>query len=257
MSAKGRQGQRPDQRWENLISRLTADNPHWSIRKIWMQLSMENELLPYPIPGDPPTRKTIDKRVKELRSPENKALLDSRRSVYFPETFESGDLPGESAPVIMGFMRVYPSLQKLDGSVRPSIREAEWFYRIRLMAPDAPLQSVISLAGLGAITDAMTNGGTWVNRVIEAYVYFEPWEKPEDFHVDKDMSPALVRSELFKDYVESLEFDVSDKEPSDKMLFEMGVTSNQYRQFQLRSVRSRMEGNTYSFPKLLMEVIGG
>jgi len=251
MLTKGRQGQRPNDRWETFIVRLTADNPRWAKRKIWENLPIENAKLEpdYRIHDEPPSRRTVDRRVEELRRPENKAILDARRSVYFPETFLANELPWEAAPVIMELVRVYPSLDRIDGSARPSIRQAKWFYWIRINAPDAPLDIIINLAGLGAVSDAMTNRGTWVNRVIEAYIYYEPWQKIED-HLDKDRVSMCMH--LFSDYVMSLPVDVGDDTPSEKVLWEAGITPTQYLE-----MLPTMEEYPISLPKLLVDKLGG
>ena len=243
MPAIGRQGQRPNDRWENLIVRLTADNPGWSQRKVWMQLSLENEKVSpsYRIPGPPPTRRTVDRRVKELRDPKNKAVLDARRSVYFPETFQSGDLPWESAPPVMEFMRVYESLERQDGSVRPTVRQAEWFYRLRMVAPDAPAEVLAPQAVSGAIVEVMqdTSVKPWGKRVLEAFLYYELWPKPTDMHTYQrgQLTRLDINWQLFNEYINSIM-------PSDAgktiqyltaaELQELGWTQQQYEQYLAR-----------------------
>jgi len=246
MPAKGRQGQRPNDRWEHFIVKLTADNPGWSQRKIWMQLSVENEKvsLSYRIPGDPPTRRTVDRRVKELRDPKNKEILAARRSVYFPETFQSGGLPWESAPSVMEFMRVYESLERQDGSVRPTVRQAEWFYRLRMVAPDAPAEVLAPQAVSGALLEVMqdtqyTSVRQWGKRILEAFLYYELWPKPTDMHTYQrgQLTRLDINSDLFHEYVNSImpiEAGKSIQHFTAAQLRELGWTQQQYERYLAR-----------------------
>jgi len=237
---------RIDERWGNIITSLVADNPNISARKVWKQLDIENLNRPDPIPTKHPSKRTVDERVNKLREPENKEQLEMHRRVYFPETFLNKEVPMESVPYVMELMRHFPYRGRPDGSTRPTIRQADWFYTLSMSAPSSPIHARTTMAIMLSMNDVAPEEqkSRWVNRMAEAWLWYEPWDKPEDFHANQEISPAKIRMDLYKQYVDSLPFDppyLHQDTPSNEELREMGATLEQWNVFKIHQKEQETE----------------
>lgn len=158
--------------------------------------------------------------------------------VYFPETFQSDDLPWDAAPYVVQLLRYYPTLEGADRSYRPTIRLARWFYRLSLIVPSSPISSRTAMSVMLALSDEAKEGANgWVNRVVELWLIHEPWDKPEDMQWygkdsgPREKTPGLMRTEAFEAAVQAIDVDddyIHSINASDAELLEIGVTREQY-----------------------------
>ena len=85
--------------WEDRIRTYVENNPRAGGRRIAKQLEAE-----YPN-ETPPSPRTIDRTIERHRDPQNAAQRIDYRYVYWPESFDRGDLRWEAAPVFFELMR--------------------------------------------------------------------------------------------------------------------------------------------------------
>ena len=96
-----------DVMWDKLILEVRVANPTWGGTRIqnaiksWGQKQGLNK-------DDVPSVRTIEKRIQAKI--EDEKVISIKRA-YFPESFESGDIPWEAAPYVIEFINMYPQLQ--------------------------------------------------------------------------------------------------------------------------------------------------
>jgi hypothetical protein len=82
----------------------------------------------------PPSPRTV-RRIKKLWDGLTEDQRRLYREVHWPETFQSGALPWEAAPLTLEIMN---GLEELEPNIRPLVRNVLWAWRIKQAKPDAP-----------------------------------------------------------------------------------------------------------------------
>lgn len=120
--------QRIDSFWVDWIRRKAINEPQLTLNKLAKLAREEGEKLGR---DDYPSERTIRRYREEIQNaPEEQQ--QKYRNVYWPETFLSGAIPWEAAPVVLELIQ---SWRDWRGDGRPTIRCALWFWRITLAAP--------------------------------------------------------------------------------------------------------------------------
>jgi hypothetical protein len=122
---------------------------------------------------DPPSVRTVQRISAEYR----KAALEERipyRTTYWPESFLIGALPWEASAALLEFTRWCVEHDR----GRPTNRAAIWLWRLRLAAPEAPVDKLADHAiTLGVFTtDAIPPP---LLRLTELYLRYRGWEEEE------------------------------------------------------------------------------
>ena len=98
------------------------------------------------------------------------------RSVRWPESMESGDLPWEASATALELLGYYAVVKR-----RPLVALARWFWRVTLAAPDAPLkirvETAQALAAIAVAGDSSENDLR--KRGMEYHLAFHPWRSKE------------------------------------------------------------------------------
>ncbi|MDP2857254.1 MAG: hypothetical protein Q8P50_04665 [Bacillota bacterium] len=99
--------------------------------------------------NDPPSERTIRKYMREIREASDDVQREYR-FIYWPETFERGDLPWEAAEHVFELLRsaILPVMDQpvLVEAFRPELREARWFWRVTQTAPAMSFEDRRSVA---------------------------------------------------------------------------------------------------------------
>jgi hypothetical protein len=140
-----------------------------------------------------PSLRTIGRIQREFRQrPEEERR--PYRDLYWPESFERGDLPWEASAAALELLRVWekwpphilemilpvPEERALFGynfGDRPSVRLARWFWRLTQAAPDADAKDRRSVAEF--LEAAEVVGSEPVERAVEAFLQYAPWRSAE------------------------------------------------------------------------------
>lgn len=138
---------------------------------------------------DPPSERTIRRYQDQIRNaPES--VQREYRQVYWPETFERGDLPWEAAEATLELMRLVAGQQRPQ-DLRPQVREARWYWYVTLAIPTSPPEYRWYLASLLAhakttMMRVYSCGGEWraypdaeaARREVENYLLNAPEGPP-------------------------------------------------------------------------------
>lgn len=123
-----------------------------------------------------PSRATITRWKREFRGlPESEQA--EFEHVRWPETFEAGLLPWESARYLLDLLA---ELQSRGAKTRVSVNFGRWLWRLHLASPSIPLLAAVSNAiTLMLYEHADDISRTHIRRWVEANVAHQPWLGPE------------------------------------------------------------------------------
>jgi hypothetical protein len=173
-----------DQDWVTVIYTLKANEPKLGARAILTKLQKARK--DAGISEKCPGLRTVGRYLKEWPGlPEEERRL--YRDLYWPESFERGDLPWEASAAALELIQVWgggPRLlmispearRHLTPSARPSVRLARWFWHVTQAAPGAPAFERRHVAGWLAAAEAV---GSDVRRVAEDWLWYAPWRSEE------------------------------------------------------------------------------
>lgn len=155
-----------DEYWKTraLILLLNSKGPRLSGRKIARILEDEATKEGR---NDWPSERTVLNWMKEEREKMSSEERRQYQFVYWPESFLGNpDLPWEAAPVVLEAIR---QLER-EGGGRPTVRTAEWLWRLRLAAPNESVDFLLSLAQILSVksTSSAKLGdiGRWVEKLL-------------------------------------------------------------------------------------------
>jgi len=127
-----KRGRKPiDQFWIDWIRSKTVNEPGLSLRRMAEQALEEAKRLGR---DDPPSERTIRRYREEIQAAPD-SVQREYHYVYWPESFERGDLPWESAQYVLELMRLQAGgLRPQDH--RPDVREARWYWYLSQTVPN-------------------------------------------------------------------------------------------------------------------------
>lgn len=105
------------------------------------------------------------------------------RYVYWPESFQAGDLPWEAAAVVLELMEDHRQRHQRAPDIwteRPTVRLARWFWRVTQAAPDAPKGWRSEFAGALARAEALGTLGRTARNVEKLLLEWHPWRSEAD-----------------------------------------------------------------------------
>ena len=132
--------------WRDRIRMYEANEPSISTKKIADLLKAEHDGL---LKSDPvkaalvrksPAARTVDRYRSQDAFPA--AERTPYRRVYWPESFERGDLPWDAAPSALRLLKVSFGRK----GARPTVRFVRWYWRVRQSAPELRDKEVEDLA---------------------------------------------------------------------------------------------------------------
>ncbi len=99
--------------------------------------------------------------------------------VHWPESFDRRDLPWEAAPAVLELLA-----DLLPKKVRPSVRTAEWFWRVSQASPGLPLyvrRLITVKLGLASAGLARDDEETWRREAEGIVLGLLPWPEEAQF----------------------------------------------------------------------------
>ena len=162
---------RVSEKWRDQIRTVVESDPGRSPRLIEQELA---RTAPEDETDGPPSERTIRRiRAEHLARSEQERALYSY--VRWPESFESGVLPWESARALLDEIAFRHAF-----GMRITVRWARWFWRLRKSAPDAPAGAIRSTAS--ALTAMQVVGGPpdTALRAVEGWLAFRVWSEEGD-----------------------------------------------------------------------------
>ena len=168
--------------WRERIMALLAQTEQSmkrpSDKRVWSVLVKEAEGLkvdPSPQTRDLADRVPSERTISRIRKEEWPHLSAEKRAQYrefqWPESMERGDLPWEAAKAAL--LLSYTRQARFVG--RPTIRQAKWFWRLSLAAPDLVLEEHLRATDLLAVWEAIGDRPGDHVRGIEWYLTYAPW----------------------------------------------------------------------------------
>lgn len=162
--------------WIDHIRVLKANDPKLSGARIRAELK-KVEAPPTP----PPSLRAILRVLEEFQ---DVPRVDQERYKHFvwPHSMDTSQIPWEASRIVLDLIR-YRAEQQMEP---PLVREAEWFYRVSIAAPDATISMRFTF------TLAILAGGTsgWLEKVLA----FRPWRSSEDAEAYRRL-PLSLRQE--------------------------------------------------------------
>lgn len=130
----GQRGRKPiDGFWVEWIRSKAVNEPKLTLEALEAMAQAEAEKLGR---FDAPSARSIRRYREEIRKAPDSEQREYRH-VYWPDTFERGDLPWEAAPYVLELMSGGAPIA--IAPARPTVQEARWFWRVSQSAPHAPL----------------------------------------------------------------------------------------------------------------------
>jgi hypothetical protein len=127
--------------------------------------------------------------IRRFRNECVQADLTGYRDVYWPGSFERGDLPWEAAAAVL---TLYRQRQKTYG-FRPSVRQARWYWHIVQSAPDIREFEAEQLASKLAHCEVLRSEITEdTARWVEAYILFRAWAAEGEAVLTEEMAAGRV-----------------------------------------------------------------
>ncbi len=190
---------RTDEYWEDMVKGIVANKPKVSVAEIERRLDKhaKTDECPAERRADVPRGNTI-RRMRERFPEEDHGPY---RFVQWPETFERGDLPWESAPFVIELMR---EVCKMFGRTEPPpmgppVKLAYWYWRIRTSCPDLPV-------AFSAAVQMYHNAESAAPKVVASMLFGHDPElgfgsddgDPSTWHWLAAMLPMELRAEVTK-----------------------------------------------------------
>lgn len=125
--------QRTDSFWVERVRSLVANEPGVTLAAMARRVEEEGKRRGR---DDYPAERTI-RRIRDDYHKLAPAEQAGYREVYWPESFERGDLPWEAAPAVLELLRDWRARHFREGDPdrrppRPETRHALWFWRVTL-----------------------------------------------------------------------------------------------------------------------------
>lgn len=164
----GTAGRQPtDAKWHIRIFRIKANNNTWGAGRIAKKLYED-------WPDEDAPSESVVRRI--LKSPP--ADLDMLRYYSWPSTMREGLLPWESGPALFELLRHY---REAGARKPPTVGRAQWYWRVTLGCPDAPVGRRDELAGILAAADVLPEDARKATyETVEAMISYAPWRSTED-----------------------------------------------------------------------------
>jgi hypothetical protein len=150
------------------VREIAENEPQRSPREIFERLEREAETLGR---DDAPSKRTIGRiRAEHKAVPEMERV--AYRYVYWPEAMERGSLPWEASAAVFELLRYCAAQGR-----RPTVREAFWYWRATLAAPDAPAADRRRVADTLGIFENIPESAA---RLAEGFLLHRPWTPDGD-----------------------------------------------------------------------------
>jgi len=162
-----------DEFWLKKINELTANFPKLGPKAAAQRFEKDPECAAR---DDWPSESTIGRKQREFRR-KDPAEQVGYRWLHWPESFDEGALPWESAGAALEVLRFY----REKGTGRPPIALARWYWRLTLAAPDAPFAGRFQMAALlqaAAFPNMPPEAQDWPEAV-EEWLTYGPWRSEE------------------------------------------------------------------------------
>jgi hypothetical protein len=162
--------------WVERIRVLLANNPRISGVEIRRKLTNDQKIkkeddAPTPVPSDRAIR-----RIMTQFKGAPKSERQSYRYFSWPESMEAGILPWEAARVVLDLMRF-----RTEAHMEPPlVLEAQWFWRVTLAIPDAPIETRVKAAA-ALVMLAMSDQPKSENlKVLQWRLAYQTWRSKAD-----------------------------------------------------------------------------
>ena len=146
---------------------------------------------------DPPTPVPSDRAIRRIMA-EFKAASEEERLPYqvftWPGSMESGALPWEASRAVLDLLRL--RTEKRFGP--PLVREAQWFWRITLAIPDAPIDERHDAALELAMHAVALNPSPHTFTVIQWRLAYQPWRSAKDREAYDRLPSELRKSPVIE-----------------------------------------------------------
>ena len=131
-----------------------------------------------------PFKVPSERTIRRLHQEYKEDLTDEERSQYhqlkWPESMEMGvaitELPWDASASVLELL----AFSQREGRRRPTIRQAKWFWRITLAAPDAPLPSREYSSWMLAAHEDRGSVPEEELRKVEWFLAFAPWRSDDN-----------------------------------------------------------------------------
>lgn len=178
-------GRRSDTRWDNEIFKLTRENPKrgpGTVLRALEELAAQKGIGPEQLPSE----RTVARKQAWFRE-QGPDYQRQFALVQWPETFESGDLPWEAAPLALRLLRRrWPK--------RVPVRQVLWVWRVLQSGGD--LHKAGTIGTVLAVTLPGTPSAADVRRKAERLLLGVPAPDGEDndlfFIAESDLDTSLV-----------------------------------------------------------------
>ena len=164
---------RTDDEVRKKVWELVQTNPTISAGKI--RISIRAQAKQAGIQLSLPTERTIARIKKDfLQKPQEERM--PWRQTSWPETMELGGLPWEASRAMLDLVKYFHD----NGWETPTIRTAQWFWRVALAAPDLGVAERFSAAHDCSIIEASTEKIESPFRGMELYLALSPWQSKKE-----------------------------------------------------------------------------
>ena len=182
---------RVDSYWEARLKSVKSNNPNWGGPRLWRTLQEEATAVGRP---DAPSQGWVSKWLREGWPKVSDAERRGHRMVYWPESFEHGDLPWEAAQAaleLLGHFFQHPR------SSRPPVSLGRWFWRATQVAADTSTRDRVRVAAiLRAAESVDPPESEQLRRDGELFLAYAPWRSDLN---NRRYESALQRSDGITD----------------------------------------------------------
>ena len=164
-----------DPSWIEKIRGILANNSPRSAAEIWRGLKRDRKLKNEDTTTPVPSVRAIGRIMKEFKNaPEEERL--PYQVFAWPGSMENGALPWEASRAVLDLLRYRTEIEL----VPPTIREAQWFWRVTLAIPDAPIEKRQKIAMRIAIHEIAFNPSPQTFTAIQWEMAYQPWRLAKD-----------------------------------------------------------------------------
>lgn len=162
-----------NEEWRELVFQVAEDHPTWGPGRVSVAISQHPTRPGLADAEDGvslPSERTIGRWLREFRALDEQARLPYR-TYSWPEAMRRGALPWDAAAALFDLAQSGQSV---------TIRKAQWFWRVTLARPDAPIDNRDKLARYLAAADLLPEDARMATyETVEAAMFYAPWQSEE------------------------------------------------------------------------------